>query len=225
MLKNTIFNDKNNFAIKASNIKKNHWNQNKETIDELNKKYKNIIFGNFDTWNFIEKLSLCVDPSDKELFCTSQWIHTWQVVEKMEMNNIYNEDFLIAAILHDLGKILLLTDELPQNIVCDNGVIGEHKEKIGWENCITHWNHDEFIYMKLKNHIHKDYSWLLRYHSINLKHSYKYANDYDKNLIEKLLLPFSKYDKLTKSIFNIPKINIDKYKRMIEKHLPKTLEI
>ena len=213
------------FDGNAGKIKKAHWNQSANQIENLNKKYKNIIFGLMEPWSFIEKLSLCIDPTDKELYCTNQWIHTLQVVESMENKKVIDEEFIVAGILHDFGKILLLTDELPENIVCDNGIVGEYKENIGWKNCMTNWNHDEFAYMKLKPYLSENYLWLIRYHSINLKNAYKYADSYDKKMIDKYILPFEEHDKLTKSIYNIPKLNLDKYKKIIEKHLPKKIEV
>lgn len=214
-----------NFSCYASEIKKNHWNQDIEIIQKLNEKYRKIIFGHIEPWSLIEKLALCVDPTDKELYCTSQWIHTWQVIENMEKENVKDEELIVAAIIHDLGKVLLLTDELPENIVCDNGIVGNYQENIGWKNCITHWNHDEFVYMKFLNYLSNDYLWLIRYHSINIKSAYSYADDYDKRMIEKFLLPFSIHDKNTKSIYKIPKLNLEKYRKIIEKHLPRKIEI
>ena len=35
--------------------------------------------------------------------------------------NAGDREFLLVALVHDLGKVLLLTDESPENVVCLNG--------------------------------------------------------------------------------------------------------
>lgn len=212
-----------NFDEKAKIIKSLHWNQTPLKVHELKTKYQTPVFGAVNPWTIIEKLSLCIDPTDRELYSVSQFIHTCQVLESMEKAGIQDEEFLLAGLLHDIGKVLLLTDELPENVVCDNGVIFATESGIGWENCVTHWNHDEYGYEKLKAYLPNEISWLIRFHSMKLNDTIKYANAYDKTLIEKYLIPFRDHDKLTKSIYHLPDINIDKYTRLVEKHLPKEI--
>lgn len=209
---------KENFDANAKTIKMKHFSQTVEQIQALNEKYNKPVFGTVSPWSLIEKLAQAVDPTDRELYCTSQWIHTWQVLEAME--HIKDEEFLLAAILHDVGKILLTTNELPENIVCDNGLVVAN---IGLDNCILHWNHDEFGYMKFKNLVPYHVSWLIRYHSIR-SDVLVHMDHKDKILKDKYFDQFKKYDKSTKSIYHLPKVNIDKYRRLVEKHLPPTME-
>jgi predicted HD phosphohydrolase len=174
----------------------------------------------------IEKLAFCVDPTDRELYGVSQLIHTIQVLDAMEKDGIKDEYFLLAGLFHDIGKILLLTDELPENIVCDNGVVGSYSEGVGLDQCIQHWNHDEFAYNRLKNYLPYPMTWLIRYHSLKITEEIKrYMNHSDKDLADKYYARFKNYDKLTKSIFHIPKIDIEKYRRLTEKLLPNFIEI
>jgi hypothetical protein len=189
-------------------------------VEYLNKKYSNSVFGKIKVWDAIEKLSIVIDPTDKELYGVSQFIHTIQVLESMENDKIEDEYFIIGAIIHDLGKLLLLTDEDPANIVCNNTIIGNYKPESGLDNCIFQWNHDEYAYLKFKDYLPENISWLIRYHSIRLDLNLEIMNDKDRMWYNKYLVPFRKYDKSTKSIFNIPNINIKRYQKLIEKYFP-----
>jgi hypothetical protein len=51
---------------------------------------------------------------------------------------------IITALIHDLGKLLLLTDEDPAHVVCENSPIGDYPSGVGFNNCVFQWNHDEF---------------------------------------------------------------------------------
>jgi hypothetical protein len=225
MLKaNLIHNKKNKFEKIAKEIHEKHKKQTVDDVNILNEKYKknNIFDKPIETWLAIEKLAQVSDPTDKQLYTVSQWVHTLQVIEGMENDKVKDEMMYVSGWLHDLGKLLLITNEDPANIVCDNYVIHGQKN-IGLNNCVLNWNHDEFIYLKLKDIIPKDYLWLIRYHSINIKQCSDYFDNYDKKMIEKLLIPFKKYDKQTKSIYNYPKLNLNFYKKIIEKNLNKII--
>ena len=62
--------------------------------------------------------------------------------------------------------------------------------------------------------------WLIRYHSININDCRSYFNQLDQKLVDKYLFKFRKYDKGTKSMFNVPNIDLNKYIKLIDKHLP-----
>lgn len=209
------------FKKEAINIHLRHRSQTVDDINNLNEKYKTTtIFENpIYVWDAIEKLGMVSDPTDRELYAVSQWVHTLQVIEGMENDNIQNEEFIFSGWVHDLGKLLLLTNEDPANIVCDNFVV-KGKEGIGLDNCFVNWNHDEWVYLKLKDFVSDEVSWLIRYHSINLDSCYKYFDQRDRIYADKYFNLFKKYDKGTKSIYNIPKVDLEKHRRIIEKFLP-----
>jgi hypothetical protein len=212
------------FKIQAMDIHYKHRSQTVDDVYQLNQKYliSTIFKQPISIWDAIEKLGFVSDPTDRELYAVSQLTHTLQVIEGMENDGIKDDELYLAGWVHDLGKLLLLTDEDPSNIVCDNFVV-EGKEGQGLDNCILNWNHDEWIYMKLKNILSDEMSWLIRYHSINETSCVKYFDQKDRYFADKYLSKFKKYDKGTKSIFNIPKINIDKHRRLIEKLLPEPI--
>lgn len=216
--------EKDQFNKKALSIHNTHRKQTIIDVDSLNKKYttNNIFKSPINIWNGIEKLGFITDPTDKELYAVSQLTHVMQVIEGMEIDKIDDKNIYICGLLHDLGKLLLLTDENPSNIVCDNHII-QGRQNIGLDNCVLQWNHDEYIYIKLKNKIEYKYLWLMRYHSINIKSCEQYFDQKDKSLVEEMLIPFKKYDKGTKSIYHIPNIDVDKYRKIIENAFPEPL--
>lgn len=212
------------FKVQARQIHNRHRGQTVADIQRLNAKYETAtIFANpIGVWDAIEKLGLVADPTDRELYAVSQWVHTLQVIEGMEQAGIKSEEMLFAAWVHDLGKLLLLTNEDPANIVCDNFVV-EGADGKGLDHCFLNWNHDEWVYLKLKDLVSDEVAWLIRYHSINLDSCSQYFDQKDKQYAEKYLDEFKKYDKGTKSIYNIPVVDTDKHRRIVEKFLPEPL--
>ena len=119
----------------------------------------------------IERLGSCVDPTDEQLFCTSQQIHVLQILEAMEMDGTATPEMVLVALIHDLGKVLLTTDEDPANVVCMNEAVGDGvvEAGAGLEQAMLQWNHDEFTYERLRDHVPEDLKWLIRYHSIDVR--------------------------------------------------------
>jgi len=214
--------DFNNIAIE---IQKRHRTQTVDTILQLRLDYaydnhsRRMFQDPISVWDAIMSLAFVNDPTDKQLKAISQLTHTIQVVDSMHRHGVTDEEFFIAAWLHDLGKILLNGTEDPANIVCLNIVI-EGEPKAGLDNCICTWNHDDYAFQKFQNLVPEHIAWLLRYHSLNLKEVEPYLNHSDNSRVHDLLIPFSKHDKLSKSLYHFPKINLDWHRRIIEKHLP-----
>ncbi len=96
------------FADEALAVSERHWKQTHQTVAALKRKYEEAVFGRQGIWELVEKLALCVDPTDGELYGASQLIHTRQVVAGMERDGVSDPDFFLAAITHDLGKVLWL---------------------------------------------------------------------------------------------------------------------
>lgn len=207
------------FYEEAKIIQEKHKKQSSQLVIDLNNKYKNnFIYNPRNLWEFIEGLKHVVDPTDKQLMYTNQFIHTMQVVE-----HIKDEELLVVGLIHDLGKLLLLTDEKPENIVCENWVI-LGKPKAGLDNCICNWNHDEFAYMRFKDKLPYHMSWLIRYHSLKLPDNTIYMSEKDLQLSDKYLQDFRKFDRRTKCDKE-PKIDYDKYIKIIEKWFPEPITL
>ncbi|HAC64738.1 MAG TPA: hypothetical protein DCF68_14680 [Cyanothece sp. UBA12306] len=211
------------FSQRALSIYQKHWEQTVQTVEELKKKYEKPVLGEIQIWQAIELLGRCIDPTDTTLYCLSQLTHSLQVVEGMEQDGITDPELLIAALVHDLGKILLLTDEAPENVVCVNTPIGNNQEGIGLDNCVFQWNHDEYIYARLKDYLPDHIAWLLRYHSIRIAQSEPFMDNRDKDYTERYLIPFRKYDIGTKSVYNLPQKNLGDYHQLLEQFFPKAI--
>ncbi len=210
-------------CVEASEIVKRHWRQTKETVSFLKQKYTKAVFGKVNILDMLKLLSECIDPTDVYLGGASQLTYVLSVADEMERDGVKNPDLLIAALVHDLGKVLLLTDEKPENIVCLNRPIDEYEEGVGLENCVFQWDHDEFAYVRLKDYLPKHISWLIRYHSIIILESEPYMNECDREYCQKYLIPFQKYDQDFKSVYRVPKKQPGDYQALINTYFPKEI--
>ncbi len=212
------------FEHMATEIYDRHWLQTVETVSALKQKYEKPAFGEVKVWDMIPNLAQCVDATDRKLCCTNQLIHVQQIVWQMEKDGITDDDMYLAAMLHDLGKVLLIKGEEPENVVCGNSPIGEYEPGCGLDNIIFQWNHDEFIYDRLKDHLPDHLAWLLRFHSVNIEEIMPFCDERDMNYVENYLKPFRRYDSGTKSTHNLPPMDIlAKYQGLIETHFPKPI--
>ena len=217
--------NKDKFTKAAAVIQDNHRRQTKEDVARLTREYslhnptKKVFDSPVGIWEAIQSLGLVHDPTDKDLWAISQLTHTTQVVESMEKDGVTDEELIVTAWLHDLGKLLLLTDEDPANIVCLNHVVAGNAGA-GLDNCVCTWNHDEYAYQKLKHLLPERSAWLLRYHSLHLGQVEPYLNHSDREKVKQWLRPFMKHDKESKSVYNFPQLDWRKHRRLLESYLP-----
>jgi Myo-inositol oxygenase len=208
------------FNIEAGRIVGRHRAQTLSDVETLREKYRAPLYGRITVWDLLGELGQCIDPSDCRLYCTSQQTHVLQVVEGMENDGITDPDLLLAALIHDLGKLLLITDEDPANVVCGNYLIGDYPSGIGLDNCVFQWNHDEFGYSRLKDHVAEHLAWMIRYHSIDLVACDSVLDQRDRDYATRYLRPLMKYDFGTKSPYRLPRRSIGQYRDMIERAFP-----
>jgi len=211
------------FAGRARSIVDRHGQQNREAVTALRARYAKPLFGKVRVWQIIEWLGQCVDPTDQRLFGASQQVHILQVLEAMEADGVATPEMVLVALVHDLGKVLLLTDEDPANVVCMNSAIGDHPDGLGLDNCLIQWNHDEFAYQRLEGRIPDELAWLVRYHSLELSVATHLMDARDLELAERLLVPFAHYDHATKTPFNLPSGPISRYREVIEDTFPRRI--
>lgn len=208
------------FKARKQAILDRHDQQTSEVITRLKAKYENPVFGKVRVWDLIEKLALCVDPTDDTLYATSQFIHAQEVVAAMEKDGITDPDLFLAALTHDLGKVTLLTDELPENIVGQAKLIGKFPDGIGLDQVTYQFCHPEIIYLRLKDHVPDHIAWLLRYHNIYIPNSMPYMNARDRSYATKYLETLQKYDRDFKSYTYVPNVDMKKYRELIEQTFP-----
>jgi len=215
--------DPNRYYQQAGHVRQRHIAQTLEDVAALRRKYSTPVLGTVSVWSLIEKLGQCIDPADGRLFCTSQLTHVLQILEEMESDGVASDEFVLAALVHDLGKVLLLLGEPPENVVGMNTPIGTYEPGIGLTNCVLQWNHDEFAYTRLKDHLPEGLAWLVRYHSIIRSRCEPYMDERDRAFAARYLDLFARYDHGTKSPYFLPKRKIDDYRHVVEKALPATI--
>ena len=208
------------FRARALQIEQRHRQQTAADVAALRERYRAPVLGRVPVWSAIELLAQCIDPTDQRLFGASQQLHVLQIIDAMEREGFASEEFVLAALLHDLGKILLLAGEAPENVVCFNAPIGNPSPGIGLDRCMLQWNHDEFAWSRLKDHIPDGVAWLIRYHSISLPECKPCLDARDRSYVERYLLPFARYDHRTKSPYHLPARRIRDYRPLIERVFP-----
>jgi hypothetical protein len=211
------------FVHLGNSIIEKHYRQSNATVAALKAKYETAVFGKARVWDLIGKLAFCVDETDSSLYCTSQLIHVQQVLEGMERDGIQDHDLLIAALIHDVGKVLLLTDELPENVVGATARIGEAPHGAGLDQVVFQFGHGEMVYSRFKDHVPENMAWLLRYHGTDMADLAPFLNEKDRRFRDRYLTPFHKYDAGTKSYNHLPKVQLAKYRDLIENMFPQPI--
>ncbi len=211
------------FRQRAAAIQARHDAQTPGTIAALRRKYGEPVLGRVSPWSLIEKLAQCIDPTDQRLYCASQQMHILQMIDAMEAEGAATEEWLLVTLVHDLGKVLLLTGEAPENVVCMNRPVSVCAPGGGLDNCVFQWNHDEFAYSRLKNHLPDGLAWLVRYHSILPETCEQYMDARDREYHERYLRPFARYDHGTKSPLYLPQRRLEDYRYLVERALPASI--
>ena len=207
-------------ADHARAIVSRHDAQGIDDVMALRDKYATPTFGSVSPWSLVEALGQCIDPSDQRLYCASQQMHLLQMIEAMEGENAATPEMLLVALVHDLGKTLLLTDEAPENIVCMNRPVRTGAPGCGLDHCVFQWNHDEWAYARLKDHLPDHLAWLVRYHSILPGTCMQFMDARDIDYCRRYLKPFAAFDHETKSPFNVARRRIADYRSVVERALP-----
>jgi hypothetical protein len=213
------------FKTAARAIWARHRAQTRELVAGLKRKYEGAVFGRVRVWDMVEKLALCVDPTDTTLYCTSQFIHAQQMVAAMERDGVKDRDFYVAAFTHDLGKVMLLANEAPEHVVCTSEPLGDERRGIGLDNVLFQFGHWEIIYTRLKDHVPEHLAWLVRYHNAAIERTEPYMDDRDRAYAERYLKPFQRYDRHFKSTTFLPRIDLAKYRALIEETFPSPILI
>ena len=208
------------YAVRAQAIESRHSAQTPDDVAALRDKYAAPVFGSVSPWSLVEMLGQCIDPTDKALYGASQHLHVLQIIDAMEAENAASDDMLLVALVHDLGKVLLLTDEAPENVVCMNRPVTVGAPDCGLDRCVFQWNHDEWAWSRLKNHLPDELGWLVRYHSMLPGSCAQYMDARDLDYCRRLFKPFARFDHGTKSPFNVPQRRIARYRALVERALP-----
>ncbi len=200
-----------------------HDRQSIADVEALNARYRTPVLGRIRPMDLFRMLGECLDPTDNLLGCASQLTHSLQIIEAMERDGVLNDDFLLLAFTHDLGKLLLLTDEDPAHVVGTNHILTE-KGKRGLDGHITQWNHCEFGYLRFKEILPNHVSWTIRYHGLKNENPIDYMDSMDIATFNGTLKPFRHYDVKSKSLDIRPRRKLTDYRTFIETRLPEFID-
>lgn len=211
------------FAENAAAIRGRQSQQTAEQVAFLRKKYQDAVFGKARVWDMIEKLGMCVDTSDNSLMLSSQFLHVQQILEAMERDGIEDKDLLLVALIHDIGKVMLLAGEAPEHVVGYIKPMNRPERGAGLENVMFQFGHDEFAWSRLKDHVPEHIAWTIRYHSAMAPTIEPYCNERERGFLKGCLEKFQPYDLGRKSYSHMPKVNMAKYRALIEDAFPQPI--
>jgi hypothetical protein len=194
-----------------------------DAVSALKAKYEHPIMGKMDVWDLVEKMAHCIDVTDLELSGVSQLIHVKQALAAMEADKVDDPELFLTALLHDLGKVFLVSGEVPENILCAADRIGEYPlGAVGLENVAYQFGHGELIYSRIKDHVPERVAWCTRYHMVDMNDAKPFMSDRDR-LYAETLMRFRHYDADFKSGYWVPKVDLEKYREIIHHYFPKPI--
>jgi len=211
------------FRRDADAIWARHQAQTVDHVTALKARYENQVFGRVRVWELVEKLALCVDPTDLRLFCGSQFVHLQQVVAAMERNDVTDPDMLLLGVVHDLGKVLLLSGEAPENVVCGTRLIAGGEEGAGLERCVFQFGHGEFLYSRIKDHVPEHVAWVARYHNVDPDRVRHLMDARDRDYSARYLEPFRRFDGGFVSPYYLPKLDLERCRALVERYFPQPI--
>jgi hypothetical protein len=211
------------FDHRAQEIMERHRLQTAQDVAALKKKYEKPAFGKVAVWDLIEKLAMCVDATDGKLGGSSQYLHVQQALAAMEQAGIDEPAMFLIALMHDLGKVFLLTDEVPENVVCAAGRIGEFAPGIGLDNVVYQFGHGELIYSRIKDHLPDAIAWTARYHNLNIRDAEPFMDARDREYADRYLKPFRIFDTGFKSQYWTPHVDMARFKDLVHQYFPQPI--
>ena len=170
----------------------NHTHQTREFVLEKKRQYTPLQMRKMGVWEGLEYLNTLVDESDPDTDL-SQIEHNLQTAEAIRRDG-HPDWFILAGLVHDLGKVLCLFGEPQWAVVGDTFPVGcaysdkvvfneyfrgnpeyhrpEYQTRLGVyeENCgLDHvdlsWGHDEYLYHIMKPYLPEPALYMIRYHS------------------------------------------------------------
>jgi hypothetical protein len=208
------------FAVRALQTDRRRRTQTVDDVKRLRARYAAPVFGTVHVWDLVDRLGRCVDPTDCQLLGASQQLHVLQVLDRMEQDGVTDDDLLLAAILHDVGKLALETGDDPANVVGPSSPIGAHADGIGLRHVTLQYGHAELMYERLVGQVPDHVAWIVRYHDLAMQECGALMDAGDRRLTARYLEPFQRYDRGSKSSVRLPGASIERYRPLVEKHLP-----
>lgn len=175
----------------------NHRHQTFDFVDAKRKEFLSLNRRQMSVWEALEYLNTLVDESDPDTDL-SQLDHLLQTAEQIRHDG-HPRWFILAGLIHDLGKILCLYGEPQWAVVGDTFPVGcawsdrivfhqffadnpdsgstryqtrfgIYEEGCGLENTKLSWGHDEYLYNVVKDSLPPEALYMIRYHSFYPAH-------------------------------------------------------
>jgi hypothetical protein len=178
------------------------------------------VFGRVLMWDLVNMLSQCIDPTDRSLGCVSQLTHALQVADSMQRAGVTDPDLIVAALVHDVGKLVMLKGKDPAYICGTSVPIGQNPDASGLDRCTLSWTADEIAYPRLRDILPDHLAWLLRYHSIDLRQCERLMDQRDFEYKARYLDEFRPHDLGSKFTHHIPTRSLESYRSLIETYFP-----
>lgn len=172
--------------------RQNHRNQTVEFVRQKRRQYLKLDKRTMGVWEAMEFLNELVDDSDPDIDLP-QIEHLLQTAEAIR-SDARPRWFILAGLVHDLGKILCLWNEPQWAVVGDTFPVGckfsdrivyyeafeanpdsqikeyqtpcgIYEEHCGLDNVMLSWGHDEYLYHVVKDYLPAPALAMIRYHS------------------------------------------------------------
>jgi len=177
--------------------RQNHRHQTYDFAMAKRKEFLSLNRRQMSVWEALEFLNTLVDDSDPDTNL-SQLEHLLQTSEQIRKDG-HPRWFILAGLVHDLGKILCLYgqpqwavvgDTFPTGCGWSNKIVfhpffadnadrnrpemqtrlGVYEEGCGLDKVNLSWGHDEYIYNVTKDYLPEEALYMLRYHSFYPAH-------------------------------------------------------
>ena len=175
----------------------NHRYQTLEFVRQKHAQYLSVDKRRMGIWEAMEYLNQLVDDSDPDIDLP-QIEHLLQTAEAIRADG-RPEWFILAGLIHDLGKILCLWGEPQWAVVGDTFPVGcgyspkvvyydffqlnpdwnddrystrlgIYEPHVGMDHVTMSWGHDEYLYHVVKDHLPIEALYMIRYHSFYAAH-------------------------------------------------------
>lgn len=159
---------------RAMQIYSKHNNQTTVSAARLERKWRRPLVGRVAMWDLLHLLHFTIDHTDTVLMYTSQLIHCLQVYASVrdstfsaaEADPTLKRDLMLAALVHDVGKLLTLFGEADENVDCMNRLLNPDDVGGGIDGLRFQFNHDTFGWVKLRRYLPARVSDVVKLHSL-----------------------------------------------------------
>ncbi|HJZ63093.1 MAG TPA: inositol oxygenase family protein [Candidatus Acidoferrum sp.] len=177
--------------------RQNHEFQTFDFVIQKKAEYCGLIRGKKSVWEMAQYLNTLVDESDPDTDLT-QIEHLLQTSEAIRKDG-HPRWFILAGLLHDLGKVLCLYGEPQWAVVGDTFPVGcaysadivfpeffaanpdskvpqyqtkygVYEPNCGLDKVHLSFGHDEYVYQVTRNYVPEEAQYMLRYHSFYAAH-------------------------------------------------------